>query len=374
MSLADLTSPTAVKMAMKRCDDMGRDAFLKRYGFDQAREYHLTYRGKTYDSKAIAGVAHGIQHPSRGSLKSSEYRGGAAKSAAGYRLFKLGFAVNKLVRSKNDWALEQCEKTAIAYFSCLKAKQSSKTFNRTATVRQVAEQIKQPIGAVDSNFQNIDAILSRAGLPRLNQVTAASAEGLLRLVVLDPLAIWWNDLDMPGSVANNQRAVEEVFIDVCRGGTSVNAVAPDSVELQAIRINFAGRDEHNRKIGRAGEEWVFKLQVDLLKAAGRSDLANQVRWISRDLGNGLGYHIESRDIDGKPLFIVVKTTKAGSQTPFYLTETELNVSKMHDSRYLLYRVFDLNDDPKIFVVPGPLSESLELTPIQWLAYPRSVKG
>ncbi len=63
MSLAELSSPTAVKNAIKECDRLGRDEFLKRYGFHAAREYLLQHDGKEYDSKAIAGVAHKFGFP-----------------------------------------------------------------------------------------------------------------------------------------------------------------------------------------------------------------------------------------------------------------------------------------------------------------------
>ncbi|MEW2106339.1 hypothetical protein ACWDTQ_15295 [Streptomyces cellulosae] len=38
---------------------LGRDAFLRTYGFGRARSYELVLDGSRYDSKVIAGVAHG---------------------------------------------------------------------------------------------------------------------------------------------------------------------------------------------------------------------------------------------------------------------------------------------------------------------------
>lgn len=56
--LSLLTSPDAVRAAMAECDQLGSDKFLKRFGYKHSRLYPLHYGGKTYDSKAIAGVAY----------------------------------------------------------------------------------------------------------------------------------------------------------------------------------------------------------------------------------------------------------------------------------------------------------------------------
>ena len=40
-----------------------------KYGFGAARSYFLVVRGKRYDSKAIAGVARGLERPDLGSMR-----------------------------------------------------------------------------------------------------------------------------------------------------------------------------------------------------------------------------------------------------------------------------------------------------------------
>ncbi len=73
--LSLLTSVNAVKEAIAECDQIGRAAFLKKYGFSYSRLYPLHYQGHTYDSKAIAGVAFGKQHGTP--LGATEFSGGA---------------------------------------------------------------------------------------------------------------------------------------------------------------------------------------------------------------------------------------------------------------------------------------------------------
>ncbi|WP_372697508.1 HNH endonuclease [Arthrobacter sp. JSM 101049] len=74
MALEDLTDTGAVIRALHMYDDMGRDAFLAKYGFRPAQKYWLSHEGRRYDSKAIAGVAHLNQTGTL--LSSSEFTGG----------------------------------------------------------------------------------------------------------------------------------------------------------------------------------------------------------------------------------------------------------------------------------------------------------
>lgn len=58
MALSELTASAVIK-AIEEFDQLGRDSFLKKYGFGRARGYVLQKDGQSYDSKAIAGAAHG---------------------------------------------------------------------------------------------------------------------------------------------------------------------------------------------------------------------------------------------------------------------------------------------------------------------------
>ena len=78
MSLTDITSRQAILDAIAECDRLGRPAFLQRYGFRPARDYHLVEGGRVYDSKAIVGVAHKYQFPAHGPLRATDFSGGFA--------------------------------------------------------------------------------------------------------------------------------------------------------------------------------------------------------------------------------------------------------------------------------------------------------
>jgi 5-methylcytosine-specific restriction protein A len=89
MSLADLTKG-AVEAALAEYDTLGRDAFLTKYGFADAKRYWIDWQGKQYPSKAIAGVAH--KHvDGQQLLPSASFTGGEGSVVR--KLRQLGFVI-----------------------------------------------------------------------------------------------------------------------------------------------------------------------------------------------------------------------------------------------------------------------------------------
>ena len=93
MPLSDVSDPRAVELALAEFDRLGRDAFLRRYGFGRSIAYYVVHEGRLYDSKAILGAAHGYQFPERGPLRSTQFTGGEGSTAP--RLRSLGFTVTR---------------------------------------------------------------------------------------------------------------------------------------------------------------------------------------------------------------------------------------------------------------------------------------
>jgi 5-methylcytosine-specific restriction enzyme A len=74
MALADVSS-SDVTAAIREFDELGRDAFLEKYGMGKSRSYILHYQGNEYDSKAILAAAHG-HHPGYEPLGAAQFSGG----------------------------------------------------------------------------------------------------------------------------------------------------------------------------------------------------------------------------------------------------------------------------------------------------------
>jgi hypothetical protein len=89
--LSRLTDRDAVLRAVREFDRLGRTAFLEQFGYGEALRYYVRIKGNDYDSKAIVGVAFGMQYPSEGPLRPGQFSGGQATVQRA--LARLGFDV-----------------------------------------------------------------------------------------------------------------------------------------------------------------------------------------------------------------------------------------------------------------------------------------
>ncbi|MFE9661976.1 HNH endonuclease [Streptomyces sp. NPDC005955] len=92
---------TEVLQALAEYDRLGRDAFLDRYGFHRARTYLLVHAGRSYDSKAVLGAAHGFL-PGRRPLRARDLSGGADHAvrvlrALGFEVVRASFGEEELM-------------------------------------------------------------------------------------------------------------------------------------------------------------------------------------------------------------------------------------------------------------------------------------
>jgi hypothetical protein len=91
MAQLTLTDRAAVLRACAEFDKLGRTAFLKKHGFRPARQYFLLLDGRPYDSKAIAGLAWGIERHGASALAPTAFSGG--EKTVAHVLRSLGFTV-----------------------------------------------------------------------------------------------------------------------------------------------------------------------------------------------------------------------------------------------------------------------------------------
>lgn len=134
-----------------------------------------------------------------------------------------------------------------------------------------------------------------------------------------------------------------------------------------LGINYLEREARNAALGAAGEQFVMDLEHRRLWEAGAKHLAERVEHSARTRGDGLGYDILSFDPDGRERLIEVKTTSFGMMTPFFATDREVTVSAEHAESFHLYRLFRFRSDPKVFILPGSLRDSVTLDPVQYRA-------
>jgi hypothetical protein len=135
-----------------------------------------------------------------------------------------------------------------------------------------------------------------------------------------------------------------------------------------VKINYLEREQNNRNLGLIGEEIVVEFEKRKLIGIGKEKLADKIEWISKEQGDGAGFDILSRYPNGKDKYIEVKSTKLSREAPFYFTRNELYFSQEHAEDYHLYRLFNMNEEAKMFIKQGDLSSICHAVPITFQGY------
>ena len=121
--------------------------------------------------------------------------------------------------------------------------------------------------------------------------------------------------------------------------------------------------------GLSGELLALEHEKGRLSTAGHTDLAEQVRHVAVEEGDGAVYDTRSYSTDGSELYIEVKTTRGTAETQFFLTANELAFSHAHAHRYELWHLYEYRDPPVASFdrISGDLSQQLALTPTNYRA-------
>jgi uncharacterized protein DUF3883 len=109
--------------------------------------------------------------------------------------------------------------------------------------------------------------------------------------------------------------------------------------------SFKGRDTDFEKkqrdqtiIGNSGEQLVIDKEKENLRNLGRGDLAKKVE----KRKDGEGFDVRSYDKDGNEVFIEIKTTTGGINTPFDISLNEVKRAIKDMGRYKIYRLYNYN--------------------------------
>lgn len=375
--LSKVRSPAAVQAAIDEFVQLGRTKFLERYGFGKSRDFLVRdpKTGTDCDSKAIAGVAFGKQFPELGALSAESFSGGEATVVP--LLVGLGFTI---IRIGEDWSEAEVEATVRDYFEMLSAEAAGLPFNKSEHNQALRRLLNaRSKSSVELKHQNISAVLDALGLPYINGYKPrGNSQLLLRKSVQ---AYLLGNQQLVGSIID---ALEEVKLPGEKSYLAALVEAPTREELvrgpvsakQRLprKFDFAARDEANRKLGRAGEQWVIEFEQQRLTDLGRPELFQRLDWVADTQGDGAGFDILSFDDETKNRFIEVKTTNGSVGASFLVSHNELEFSKEVAEQFYLYRVFQFRDGPRLFTLNGDLSQHVYLKPTDYRASFRGVVG
>ncbi|MDH1261345.1 DUF3883 domain-containing protein [Pseudomonas sp. GD03944] len=369
--LSLLKSPAAVQAAMDEFARVGRTAFLARHGFGKSRDFLVRNprNGELCDSKAIAGVAYGMQFQTE-ALGPADFSGG--ENTVGPLLQSLGFEVT---RTGEDWSQQEVDAIVRDYFEMLGLEAEGHRFNKSEHNEALRKLLNgRSKGSVELKHQNISAVLAGLDLPFIQGYKPrGNSQLLLRKSVQSYLDTHGGALkkivdSLEEAKAPEQKTYSAVLVDSpAREARQALAVPAAGRQRLPRKLDYAARDEANRKLGRLGEEWVIGYEQQRLQEQGRPELFQRLEWISDTRGDGAGYDILSFENEAEHRFIEVKTTNSGIASSFVVSHNELEFSKEAQEQFYLYRVFQLRADPKLFILRGDLSNHLYLKPLDFRA-------
>lgn len=227
-------------------------------------------------------------------------------------------------------------------------------------------------GSIEFKYANISAALITLGLPYIRGYKPRYnfQKAKLLLTIQQYLELNPNIYSLFRQFVNSHLAVKSVAINfenwVVSPPSPTNYFEePLPLTYRPVKINYLEREQHNRDLGFRGEELVMEFERYKLIRAGREGLAERVEWVSRDKGDGMGYDILSKNLSGTDKYIEVKTTKLTREAPFFFTSRELQFSASVAQDFHLYRVFDFNNNPKMFCLNGSYKQFCKMEAVHY---------
>ena len=275
-----------------------------------------------------------------------------------------------------DWSRLEVETIVADYLKMLCLELGGQTFSKAAHRRALQQKLNgRSNGSIEFKHCNISAVLLDLGFPNVRGYQPRfNYQSLLREVV-EAQVTRRTSLDSLALAAVEQPAVSPELIDFSR----VIAAAPmrrhttsdaaPNRDYAPIKRDYIAREARNTTLGLAGEEFVVRFEHWRLAQLGKSKLADRVEHVSQTKGDGLGYDVLSFDANGKERFIEVKTTAFGKETPFFVTRKELEFSKDAKDSFVLCRLFEFRQTPRLFTLDGALDEHCALDPVTYRVGP-----
>lgn len=370
-----------VEAALAEFFRLGRQEFLRKYGFGRARDYLVQdpLTGAWADSKAIIGAAYGYRFPERGPLNAREFSGGEARVVRLLR--ELGFAVETASEaelpqqaSSRGWSRAEVELIVADYLSMLAKELAGQAYSKTAHRNALRPLLSgRSDASIEFKHRNISALMFELGYPALQGYLPASnrqsliaevvEQQLIRHTELDALARAY--MDTPAVPLEGVRFDKALVPPPTRRATT--AREPGPAVFRATKRDYLEREARNSTLGKAGELFILQFEQWRLAERGLGQLADKVRHVSAEDGDGAGYDILSFDDHGEKRFLEIKTTAFGELTPFFVTATEARFARQEGGRFYLCRLYDFRKTPRFFELKGPIEQHCHLDPTTYRA-------
>ena len=416
MAALGITSRDSILRAIEEFDRLGRDEFLRVYGFGRAKGYILLYNGEKYDSKAIIGVARKYEPGSSGPGKPSDFSGGEKRVVP--VLERFGFEVRYPGRDHSKDAKAQlgprywavcADPRQYRVLDAVREREFDTWTTKNKSI-QAGDRLMIWKTAGKDEHRGVVAFAEVISDPQVR----GDADNPYWIVPDDSPAPrvqvrYVRSPNLPLWIGGEQSALlEELSVARARGGTDFT-VSPDQwdavvkaaggllneegepeIDLPPIgdvtipigdsslirtRTGSSGqgvagsggsrRSRNAKAVGDRAEE----IALEYIKRYVPEN--TKVDWVANQ-GETPGWDIQYRNADGDLIAVEVKGTTASYFSTFELTQNELDAARRLSNRYWLYLVADCGGaSPQIQRIQNPVSwvdeERINLKPIRWQA-------
>lgn len=273
-----------------------------------------------------------------------------------------------------DWTHLEVEAIVADYLKMLSLELAGQSFSKAAHRRALQQKLN---GRSDSSIEfkhgNISAVMIDLGFPNIRGYQPRSNYQSLLREVVEAQINRQSSLDSLALAAVEQPAVSPELIDfskVVADAPALRHIASEAApyrDYSPVKRDYIAREARNTTLGIAGEEFVVRFEHWRLNQLGKTTLADRVEHVSQTKGDGLGYDVLSFDASGKERFIEVKTTAFGKETPFFVSRNELDFSKDASDHFVLCRLFEFRQTPRLFSLNGALDQHCALDPVTYRA-------
>lgn len=201
-----------------------------------------------------------------------------------------------------DWTSSEVVLIIEDYFAMLQLELNNQAYNKSAHRSALSPLlINRSPGSIEFKHQNISAVLAEMGLPFIKGYKPKfNYQGMLASEVSKYLKEHRDNLEKAfnnfsdGFINPNENPPISFdnIIDTEPVSTMVNE---DKPQFRPIKINYLEREQNNRQLGEEGERLVIEFEKWRLTKEGNKSLANKIKWVSKDLGDGAGYDILSKN-------------------------------------------------------------------------------
>jgi len=275
----------------------------------------------------------------------------------------------------SEWSNTEIELIIADYFNMLSAEFKGESYSKAQHRRALMPLLNnRSEGSVEFKHQNISAVLIELGQPYIKgYLPRFNYQQMLKEEIIDYL-------NQNLKIEDQFRLFSDKIIELKKSDFNFNRfiVEPPKASIVAeprttyhrnpIKINYLEREQRNQKLGLLGEELVIRFEKWHLIHQGKEKLAEQVRWISKEEGDGAGFDILSRNLNGTDKYIEVKTTKLAKETPIFFSKNELDFSVNNSRNFHLYRLFNFEEQAKMFMKNGALNQICRSVPVFFKGY------